>query len=67
MPELEQRVAALERVQDRLVNTLDQINTTLKKFEGHIDELFNLKSKIDSIDVAWKRIDELSGGSHGGS
>lgn len=60
MPDnIEQRISELERVQVRLVTTLDQINTTLKKFESHIDELFDLKSKIDSIDVAWRRIDEL--------
>jgi len=58
--DVEKRLAAVERGQDKLVSTLDQINATLKKFESHIDELFDLKGKIDSIDVVWRRIDELT-------
>ena len=57
--DLEKRMTAMERVQDRLLTTLDQINNTLLKFERHIDELFDLKTKIDTIDVLWRRIDEL--------
>lgn len=61
MPEdIEKRVSAVERTQDSLVLTLSQINDTLKKFESHIDELFDLKAKIDSIDVVWRKIDYLS-------
>ena len=57
--DLEKRISAMERVQDKLLTTLDQINATLLKFERHIDELFELKTKIDSIDVIWRRIDDL--------
>lgn len=57
--ELEKRISAMERIQDRTAVTLDQINSTLKKFEAHIDELFEAKSKLDSIGVMWRRIDEL--------
>lgn len=58
--DLERRVQTLERAQDRLANALEQINSTLKRFEEHIDELFNAKSKLDSIDVMWRRIDDVS-------
>ena len=62
MPDdLEKRVTAMERVQDKLLATLDQINATLLKFEKHIDELFDMKSKLDSVEVMWRRIDELQG------
>jgi len=57
--DLEKRVAAMERVQDKLLATLDQINASLLKFEKHIDELFDMKSKLDSVEVMWRRIDEL--------
>lgn len=57
--ELEKRIAAMERIQDKTSITLEQINSTLKKFETHIDELFEAKSKLDSIGVMWRRIDEL--------
>lgn len=53
------RLASLERTQDRMGHTLEQINKTLSKFEAHIDELFDVKSKLESIETAWKRIDIL--------
>jgi chromosome segregation ATPase len=59
-PTMETRVSNLERGQDKLVSTLDQINKTLLKFENHIDELFEVKTKLDSIDIAWQRIDKLN-------
>lgn len=59
--DLEKRVTTMERVQDKLLTTLDQINATLLKFEKHIDELFDMKSKLDSVEVMWRRIDELHG------
>ena len=61
MPDdIEKRISTVERTQDSLVITLEQINATLKRFEGHIDELFDLKSKIDSIDVVWRKIDAIT-------
>lgn len=53
------RLASLERTQDKMGHTLEQINKTLAKFENHIDELFDVKSKLESIETAWKRIDVL--------
>ncbi len=59
-PELETRVSQLEHSHTALTTTLGQINRTLEKIEVHIDELFEGKSKLDSIDTAWKRIDHLA-------
>jgi len=60
MPEdNEKRLSALERTQDKMENTLDQINKTLLRFENHIDELFEVKTKLDSIDVIWRKVDDL--------
>lgn len=53
------RLASLERTQDKMGHTLEQINKTLSKFESHIDELFDVKSKLESIDTAWRRIDTV--------
>ena len=58
--EIERRVAILERNHDSIAGTLVQINRTLEKLEGHIDELFEVKSKIDSINTAWRKIDTLA-------
>jgi prefoldin subunit 5 len=60
MPDdIDKRVSAIERSQDRMTNAVEQINKTLARFEAHIDELFEVKTKLDSIDVIWRRIDEL--------
>ena len=53
------RLVALERTQDKMGHTLEQINKTLSKFEAHIDELFDVKAKLESIDTAWRRIDSI--------
>lgn len=59
--DLDKRLTAVERIQDKHYSTLEQINITLAKFERHIDELFELKTKIDSVDVIWRRVDEMQG------
>jgi uncharacterized coiled-coil protein SlyX len=57
----DKRITTLERSHDKMEATLDQINKTLIRFEAHIDELFEVKTKLDSVDVIWRRIDELQG------
>jgi uncharacterized coiled-coil protein SlyX len=56
----EKRFTTLERTQDKMENTLDQINRTLLRFEQHIDELFEVKTKLDSVDVIWRKIDAMA-------
>lgn len=53
------RLASLERSQDKMSHTLEQINKTLTKFETHIDELFDVKAKLESIDTAWRKLDTM--------